>query len=319
MPEHLREVVLHTIVAALMVEAVLRLWKAQDPALKLTLRLVVALGPPLGVAALEVIAPFRHAAWFTDRWALLASQRWSAGSVAGVGLDDWWFAGMTAVGLVLLLSDLVPLLLELSEARQPSRSELGACPPEVEARVAMLAALMKVRQPDIRFIESEVPLLLCQGVRRPGLVVSRAALNLLDAEELHAAIAHELAHVARRDLLAGWGLLALRTLLAFNPVVQLVAGAIALDLERRADDDALAAGSKPLALASGLVKTYRASRSTAPTGVVLWRTLRRAREASVEQRCRRAMDLPPKLDRQAVWARAALVAASAGTMLFFVT
>jgi Zn-dependent protease with chaperone function len=131
-------------------------------------------------------------------------------------------------------------------------------------------------------------------------VVSRGALSFLDAEELRAALAHEMAHLARRDPALSWALMGVRVLLFFNPVAQVVARAIARDAEWRADEDA---GGDRLALASAILKLYRAGVAAPamarrlPAAAVLGESLRRVRSHDVEARCRRLLEPepPPRL------------------------
>lgn len=52
---------------------------------------------------------------------------------------------------------------------------------------------------DIQVIALGMPLCLVQGIRRPRLVLSEPILDALPAADFHAIVAHELAHVRRRD------------------------------------------------------------------------------------------------------------------------
>ena len=71
------------------------------------------------------------------------------------------------------------------------------------------------------------------------LVVSPATLERLRGDELDAAVAHELAHAAHHDPAWGYALIAVRAALFFNPAVQWVARAMVDDIERRADQVAV--------------------------------------------------------------------------------
>ena len=79
------------------------------------------------------------------------------------------------------------------------------------------------------------PVLMCTGIDRPSIVVSTGTLDRLDDRALEAALAHEFAHLATRDPLTGWWLMAARTVQFFNPVVQILARQAVQELERRAD------------------------------------------------------------------------------------
>lgn len=101
------------------------------------------------------------------------------------------------------------------------------------------------------------------GLVRPEIVLSTGALTLLDDEELHAGIAHERGHIARRH----------RWWLAFaevcGSVARLVPGTkhamkqFCFHLERDADHWAVARTRNPLALASAICKSGSASTGVA--------------------------------------------------------
>jgi beta-lactamase regulating signal transducer with metallopeptidase domain len=103
-------------------------------------------------------------------------------------------------------------------------------------------------------IESSRVLLAAAGILRPRILVSTAALSALDSHELAAGLAHERAHISRRHryvLIAGglcrgasWAL----------PGGHHALDQLAFQLERDADEVALARGDDRLALASAICK-----------------------------------------------------------------
>jgi Zn-dependent protease with chaperone function len=145
-------------------------------------------------------------------------------------------------------------------------------------------------------IAPDAPYLLC---RKGSVVVSARARELLDEEELRAAIAHEEAHLRYRDPELRWVLMAVRALQLFNPVVQLLVRAIARDEERRADD----AVENRLALASAILKLYRAAPG--------------AGAAAIEERCRRLLK-PKSEQRPFAFLRLGAASLSLALLLFFV-
>ena len=147
-------------------------------------------------------------------------------------------------------------------------------------------------------------MLFCTGTRRPRVVISRSAVELLDRDELAAALAHELAHLERRDPTLSWALMGARALMWFNPGVQVLVRAIARDAERIADERAGQACGDRLALASGLLKLYRATegrgRAAGP------------REPAALGRARRAHRPGPRPRHRAALPRAARPPSGAG-------
>ncbi len=285
----------HALVAALVVEALLRMWHARSPDDRLVLRLC-GLGQPLFVTpALFLLAPQRAGEDFRDRWALFSARHWQEVTFLGVSAFQAGVVVLAALGSALFLMDLVPLV---RSRRRPMPAGVSP-PPALEAElaeVAEVAAERHVRAPAIHFLESRAPLLFCSGVRAPVLVVSSGVLALLDPEELRAALRHELAHLARHDPAFSWVLMAVRSVLFFNPVAQVVARALSRDAEWRADEDA---GGDRLALASAVLKLYRAGVARAGPGrrlrqlAAFAEPLRRVRSHDVEARCRRLLEPAP--------------------------
>jgi Zn-dependent protease with chaperone function len=294
----------HAGVAAIASQALLRAWGVRRPDEWLALRLV-ALGQPLAVTPLLFfLFPGRAAEAFQDERALLVARRFEEVRVLGADAFHAGLALLAAIGAGLLLMDLVPLLRALWRPSAPPAPAPEALVRAFDAAVAPLGR----RAPRLRFLELSSPAVFCAGVRRTEVVVSRGALELLDGEELAAALAHEVAHLARRDPALSWGLMAARALLFFNPVAQLLARVIARDAERRAD--AAVGGRSRIALASALLKLHRVAeqgalprprsarvgetvaRRNLPLAGVLAAPLRRGRAHDLEGRCRALLSAP---------------------------
>jgi Zn-dependent protease with chaperone function len=318
------QAIFHALVASLFVEALVRSWKVKEPRQRMALR-AVALAYPIAIfPALLAAFPFRGGEEFGDAWALFAGRRWDDLRLLGFGLLRWWLAAFAAAGTALFLMDLVPLL----AARRRPRPSAAVPDPDSAAALAeelpRLAAAFRLAPPPVVFLDREPPILFCTGVRRHAIVISRGAVRLLDREELRAALAHELAHLARHDPAASWLVMAARALLFFNPAFQVLSRAVAKDAEWLADDDAARACGDRLALASGLLKLHRATagasavRRTLPLAAALVEPLDRARSLDVELRCRRLLE-PAPAPLPFGWARVALAAGALVGVLFFVT
>ena len=316
------QAIFHTVVASLYVEALVRSWRVREPRQRMALRLV-ALGYPLLLfPALVLLFPARAEDAFGDGPALLVARRWSEVRLLGVGLFEVGLAAFAALGAILFLMDLVPLL----QARRRPRPEPARPDPKSSAALAEVPALAKalgIASPPVVFLDRDQPVLFCTGVRRHSVVVSRGAVRLLDAEELRAALAHELAHLARHDPGASWLVMAARALMFFNPAFQVLSRALVRDAEWLADERGSEACRDRLALASGLIKLHRATagpvpvRRTLPFAAALAEPLARVRSLDVEVRCRRLLD-GPALPLPYLAARVLLTAASLTALLFFV-
>lgn len=176
--------------------------------------------------------------------------------------------GVEKVGAKIILVTLaaaVPLLRSAHDALVSRRA--------TRARVAeWLADAVPLRLPGFSLcrayvVKAPFPVVAVVGIRRPFLVVSRAVIDACSDDELAAILAHEAAHVERRDNLK-------RLLMVIAPDL-LARTALARNLERgwqQASEefaDRRAGAPRALDLAAALVKVARlAQRSVAPPATV---------------------------------------------------
>ena len=307
----------HSLVASLFVEALVRSWAVGHPAQRASLRMLALAYPLVIFPALVLLFPDRAEEPFRDA-ALLSGRRWSDVSVLGVDLHRLFVVGLVASGLLLLALDVATLLRTLRRGRPPPGQ------PEPAHAAALGAALAPLGPAaPVIYLDRPQPNLFCAGVRRPAIFVTRGALDLLDPGELRAALAHELAHLGRRDPQRSWVMLGLRCVMGWNPTFQVLARAMARDAERLADERGVELGADRLALASALLKLHRATggvegRRTLVFGGALAGTLRRARSRDVEQRVRALLEPAPR-PLAWPWLRLGLAATSMTGLLYFVT
>src|SRR5262245_3763084 len=95
------------------------------------------------------------------------------------------------------------------------------------------------------------------GLFRPAILIPRSAMH--ETAALPSVIAHEIAHVERRDCLTQLVARLACALYWFNPLVWCAARRIALERERACDDRVLAAGADPIAYSQILVDMARRS------------------------------------------------------------
>ena len=123
------------------------------------------------------------------------------------------------------------------------------------AAVGRIAARLKLkRAPRVVTTDLECSPFVC-GIVRPTLVLPRELAGTLDAAELGQIVAHELAHVKRRDLVWGWIPQIARVLYFFHPVAYLASYRIHLERELACDQLAMIlAGRAPGEYAETLVR-----------------------------------------------------------------
>lgn len=91
------------------------------------------------------------------------------------------------------------------------------------------------------------------GIRHPVIVLSPELIEESSDEVLEAMLAHELAHLRRRDNIIHWIFVLLRDLLFFNPFAHLVFARVILAKEKDCDRIAVVATQKPKALEGAIL------------------------------------------------------------------
>jgi Zn-dependent protease with chaperone function len=317
----LSQSILHAFVAALFVEALLRVWRIEDGVWRLRFRLLALAVPVLWLPVLFLFAPFRNGAVFIAGWALFAGERWNQVRIAGSGLGDLVLLLAAGLGSALFLRDALPPALDLlrGTSPMPDAGPWHTAGPGVRAVARRHADALGITVPDIRVVQTPTPVLLCEGARRPVLVVSPATLERLQGAELDVAVAHELAHAEHHDPAWGYVLIAIRAVLFFNPAVQWMARALVDDIERRADQVAVRTTGNAGALIRVISILFDSGHpppvdDDASFERVFWRI----RKSGVERRCARLRRTEPMLPTSHGPALMAMAALAVLGLVFFV-
>lgn len=254
MPEILLAHVVQTAAAGGALGGLVSAWGVRRPTLRLKFWLIALILPGVLAPLFALLAPVRASDPFRQHLALFVAARWAELPIGSWRLGPALAALVMAAGVGLYLRDLVPALRQgLRIGRLGSDGDGRG--EEIRRRVGALAARLGVPAPEARLVSDEdAAYVYCRGFGSPLILVSTGTLSTLSPEELDAALAHEISHVAGRHLVLGWGLIAVRSLLVFNPVAQILGRSAVLEMERAADDASAAATGRPAALASALAK-----------------------------------------------------------------
>jgi bla regulator protein BlaR1 len=127
-------------------------------------------------------------------------------------------------------------------------------PPPAEwlARFEMLRTRSRVRISVRLGLSDRVDSLVVLGWLKPVVLVPAAAMLALPPEALEALLAHELAHVRRKDFLANTLQTFAEALLFYHPAVWWLSGRIRQEREHCCDDAAVCACGDPILYASAL-------------------------------------------------------------------
>jgi Zn-dependent protease with chaperone function len=134
--------------------------------------------------------------------------------------------------------------------------------PRVAAIVMRLARALGIAPPRVLVVDGLIGGAAVLGVRDPLLLIDTATLDLLDDGELEGVLAHELAHVARRDNLVSWSASIVRDVAFFVPGASWAVRAMHREREAAADHDAVSVTGRPAALASGLLRVVEHAAGT---------------------------------------------------------
>jgi len=131
----------------------------------------------------------------------------------------------------------------------------------VQSKVVLLAARAGMKRvPEMRILPDGVSGAFAVGVFRPRILLGTELFDVLDAVELEAILAHEVAHLEARDVPLVFGAGLLRDMVAWNPLSHLAFRRLVTDREFEADRRAAAMTGHPLELASGLLKMCEIAR-----------------------------------------------------------
>lgn len=239
------------------------------------LALVVLAAPPvvLALGAADLFPRLQNTCAPLAGWDAVASY----GLLAAIG-------GVALGALVLSLARLV----------MAERLLLG-CPrladPDRRRRATALAGRLGLAAPELRLLRTNAPLAVTGGLRRPTIVLSSWLLERLDAAEMEAVLAHELAHLSNRDHLTRWLGRLLRDATAYLPSGWYALHALEAEQELGADALAVAATARPLAMASALGKVWASALATSrPPGLAGLPGYAGSSAALLEERLSRLLD-----------------------------
>lgn len=194
-----------------------------------------------------------------------------AGTAAGALLEVFGEQGVltTAAGLdllVLLYGGVVATLLSrrllgVAAVWRTLRPSVEADPDSAIVReTRALASIMGVPTPRVHLLARCPGGAFTTGTRAPVVAIDPKLLDTLDDQELEGLLAHELAHIARRDTLLGAVVGAFRDVAFFLPPLHLAARWLQREQEESADELATEYTGRPVALASSILKVWDCSR-----------------------------------------------------------
>lgn len=160
-----------------------------------------------------------------------------------------WLPALWIPGVLLLLARAVAAGIAAHRLRIAS---VAPAPGSLLALAEHTQTRLSVRSSFQIFVSEAVTVPTVIGWLKPAILFPLASLASLSPEQLETMVAHELAHVRRRDYLLNAFQIAIEALLFYHPAVWWVSSQIRREREYCCDDIAVAAASSPLVYAKAL-------------------------------------------------------------------
>ena len=257
---YLAQAFIHSLVAALVVDSSIAAWNIVNPRVRQRLRLIVIVAPLLLYPFYQAVSPDRGSTWFrlealfdTGRWLHLAF--WD-----GFTLGAVFLALLLFTAGVFVFQELIPIARHFLAAKDAG-GEWST--PDRDSPVARAIEDLPGSKPAL-FLMDELMLFSVTG-SDPAVVMTTGLAGSLSADEIRAAVAHEMGHIdrGRKPLLVA--VFVLRVLSFYNPVALMEFRRIIEEEEKICDDIAVSLTGNAAALASVLRRFHGGDDPADPT------------------------------------------------------
>jgi len=172
----------------------------------------------------------------------------------GIGPPETLLPWMTWIALFLLCIAGTLSVRTLVAAHQLRRVWLDAASENLQLNLAAheVARQLRVTETPRIVLSTAAGVMAVIGAAHPVIVVPTQMPNCLTEAQFRALLAHEIAHVSRRDPVVNFGLSILESLIFFHPAAAWLAGEVRITREYCCDDVAVQSSGDALAYARGL-------------------------------------------------------------------
>lgn len=249
---YLAQSIFHSLIAAIIVDRSLNIWKIADPLIKQKFRYIVILVPIFSFPIYQIINPDRGTIIFR-LGTLLDINRWLNLELWGqIPLSIFFILILLVTAMIFLMQELIPVLRHTSASKEAETEWEKTEDPIVSKVLESLTA----EKPEVFKTTDDNLVLFSTTGKEASIFLSTGLINTLGMEQLQAAIAHEVAHISRNKKPSLLIIFFLRIFMFFNPVVLLEFRRIVQEEEKICDDIAVSLTKKPHALAETLKKLY---------------------------------------------------------------
>lgn len=251
----------HSIIAFVVVNRAMHTWNISSPLIRQRFHLIVVLLPVFLFPLYQTINPDRSFISFRME-SLFDINRWLNLEIFEI-MPLWIFfiSILLITAIIFLFQELVPVLKNTFESKNLDVEAEGH---EEHPIVKEAIADLPEEKPHILVLEDDDCVLFSTTGRNATVFVSTGLIKTLNKEQLQAAIAHEMAHIARNKKPLLIAVFLLRVIMFFNPVVLLEFRRLVQEEEKICDDMAVAFTKNPHALSEALKKLYHKNENTNP-------------------------------------------------------
>jgi Zn-dependent protease with chaperone function len=251
----------HSLIASILMDQALRAWRIDDPLIRQRFRLTVVLFPVFSFPFYQVINPDRGSVLFRLN-ALFDVNRWLNMELWGVISFGLLFLIVLAItSLIFLFQEMIPIVKHTLESRT---MEHEGAQRESDPFIESASRALSIDTPQVLVVEDEDLVIFSTTGKNPLIVISTGLTKALTPDEMHAALAHEIAHIARSQRPLLLAVFFLRMILFFNPVALIEFRRVVRNEEKICDDIAVSLTQRPQALAEALKKFYAVRKTPEP-------------------------------------------------------
>jgi Zn-dependent protease with chaperone function len=243
----------HSVIASIITDQAVKLWKIDDPAVRQRFRLIVVLFPILSFPFYQALNPGRSSEIFRLS-ALFDINRWLNMEIWGIIPFSILFLILLAItSLIFLFQEMIPVLRHTLESKHAAHEGTR---PHADPFIERASNSLSIKTPAMLIVDDDEPLILSTTGKNPAILISTGLSKTLTPDEMHAALAHEIAHISRNRRPMLLIVFLLRMIMFFNPVVLVEFRRVIRNEEKICDDIAVSITHHPEALAGALKKFY---------------------------------------------------------------
>jgi hypothetical protein len=183
----------HSLIASVIMDMALKAWKIDDPSVRQRFRLTVVLFPVFSFPLYQAINPNRGDLFFRLD-ALFDINRWLNMEFWGIPLGLLFLCVLAITSLIFLFQEMVPILRHMFEAKTMEHEGILR---EPDPFMENASRALSIERPEIFTVDDDDLLIFSSTGRNPVIYISTGLTQAFTEAELQAALAHELAHIAR--------------------------------------------------------------------------------------------------------------------------